>query len=173
MLQHILLFLVILYFCRNCKIKEEETEAKTIRQNCKNAFSDCKKASSKGFKVLSSCHRSVSQMVQMKTRLSSNLKKMGEVETSIKTGALSGRKTKANLNCDTVLSIMSRIIELAHVKPSASRISELCSSILESNINCNGRAENALQNSTKAFVAATLMVNQTLNVIHANLLSKY
>ena len=172
-MQHILLLLVILYFCRSCKVKEEETEAKTIRQNCKNAFSDCKKASSKGFKVLSACHRSVSQMVQMKTRLSSNLKKMGEVETSIKTGALSGRKTKANLNCDTVLSIMSRIIELAHVKPSASRISELCSSILESNINCNGRAENALQNSTKAFVAATLMVNQTLNVIHANLLSKY
>ena len=156
-------------FSRGCKIKEDETEAKTTKDNCKNAFSDCKKASVKGFKVLSACHRSVSQMVKMSAQLSSNVQKMGEVETSV--ARTDARNTKDD--CSEVLSTMSRISEMAHENPSSIMISELCSSILESNINCNGGAKDAFQNSTKAFTTAILMVNKTLNVICANLMSKY
>ena len=160
-LQPIILVLVLFSFCRGCKIKKEETIAKTTRQMCKNAFSNCKKASSKGFKVLSACHRSVSEMVQMKTQLFLNVEKMVKVEGSVKT------VDKASLSCSDVLSMMSNISKIAHEKPSSVIISELSSSILESN--CNGAAKDALPE----FTTARLMVNETLNVICMALMSKF
>ena len=38
---------------------------------------------------------------------------------------------------------------------------------------CNENEQDALQNSTKEFAIARLMVNETLNAIQENLLSKY
>ena len=113
-------------------------------------------------------------MVETSIQLSSNVMKMGEVETSIKTVALTGaRNAKADLSCSVVLSMMSTISKMANENPSATMISDLCSSILEANIICGGDAKNALQNTMNVFVTARLMVNKTLNVIQENLLSKF
>ena len=72
---------------------------------------------------------------------------MVNVEASVKT------VDKASLSCSDVLSMMSNISKIAHEKPSSVIISELSSSILESN--CNGAEKDALRKFTTARLVAT------------------
>ena len=109
-------------------------------------------------------------MVEMSVQLSSNVKTMVQVETSVKANM---RNSKANLDCKKALSMMGTIGEMAHENPSSAVISEMSTLISESNVNCNENEQDALQNSTKEFASARLMVNETLNAIQENLLSKY
>ena len=162
---------VILSVFRSCRIKEDETKAGKIFGECKNTFSTCQKAlRTEGFNIMSACHLSVNHMVKMSTQLSSNVQKMGQVETSVKTNK---RNAKEPLSCSAAISMMGTIGEMAYENPSTAVISEMSTLISEANINCNGKDKDVLQNSTKEFAKARLFVNNTLSAIQENLLSKY